>query len=193
MKLFLAAALVILSIVASAQNTIPWDGQYELQIADFQSPVSQIGDVNMYSFSAASTFDFAFQMSSSEFMFTKNFNSKVDCSFKRELSVLVAPDTTMANNMVAFSRYEFDLCELYARKVRKKLFEEKGAFSDPSFFRPIFEATQKEYAARRTIAARDTEIGANSAKLNELRAEVLSEIEELADFCKACKPSKKKK
>jgi hypothetical protein len=193
MRVLLTVVLVTISFLLPAQNIIDWDGVYELQISDFQSQVSQIGDGNSYSFLAATSFDFAFHMTNGEFMFTKNFNSKVDCSFKRDLSVLVAPDSAKAKDIVAFARYEFDLSELYARKFRKSLYEEKGAFSDASFFMPIFDAKQKEYAERRTIAARQTDAGTNREKLAELRQQVKTEIEALGDFCKACKPAKKKK
>jgi hypothetical protein len=192
MRFLLTVALISISFLSSAQNVIDWDGVYELQISDFQSSASQIGDVDVLSFSSGTSYDFAFQMTSGEFMFTKNFNSKVACSFKRDQSVLVAPDSARANDLVAFARYEFDLCELYARKFRKSLYEEKGAFSDASFFAPIFEASQKEYAERRTAAARETDLGTNRDKLEELRKQVRKEIETLPDFCKACKPPKKK-
>jgi len=57
-------------------------------------------------------------MSNAEFMFTKNFNSKVNCEFHCNIASLIAPDTARAMNLLLFSRYAFDLAELYARKVR---------------------------------------------------------------------------
>lgn len=193
MKFLLALVLVTAALSVRSQNIIHWDGIYELNVSDFQATGSQIGSGDIYSFSAGSSFSFAFHMTNGEFMFTKNFNSKVDCTFDRSLSVLIAPDSAIANNIVAFARYEFDLCELYARKLRQRLYDEKGAFSDVSFFRPIYDQTQREYAERRTTAATATELGANKEKLNSLRGEVKSETEALADFCKTCKPPKRKK
>ena len=137
--------------------------------------------------------DFSFYMSSGEFMFTKNFNSKVNCTFKRDAASLIAPDSLVALDLLNFSRYEFDLSELYARKFRKRLYEEKGAFSDVSFFRPIYDEIQKEFTERHTLAGTQTELGRDIANLNTLHQEVLNEITVLSDFCKACKPPKKKK
>lgn len=82
--------------------------------------------------------EFAFYMSNAEFMFTKNFNSKVSNSFKRESASIIAPDTAMALNLLSFAQYQFDLRELYARKFKKELYDGKTAFSNVSFYQPLF-------------------------------------------------------
>ena len=193
MKLRLVAILLFLTNSLLAQNTIDWDGIYKLQLSDFQSPATEIGDVNIYSLNAMAIIDFAFHMTSGEFMFTKNFNSKVNCYFKKDASVIVANDTTTALQLLDFARFNIDLAELYARKFRKKLYEEKGAFSDVSFFRPAFDQIQKEFVERHSLAAKETDIGRNAEKLSALHYLVQMEINELPDFCKTCKPPKKKK
>lgn len=186
--LFLAFTTVLYG-----QNTIDWNGEYQLQLSDFKSPTTKIGGVNMYSLHTPASLDFSFYMTNAEFMFTKNFNSKVNCSFNRSAATLIAPDSLYASNLLNFARFDFDLSELYARKLRKKLFEEKSAFSDISFFRVFYDQIQQEFATRHSKAAEATELGANKEKLTELHKEVLQEIELLAEFCKMCKPSKKKK
>ncbi len=193
MKHFLLLALFTLALFANGQNTLDWDGKYQLQLADFQSSSTQIGNTTIYSLHSGSGIDFAYTMTNAEFMFTKNFNSRVTCSFNRDAASLVAPDSTMALDLVSFARYEFDLSELYARKLRKKIYEEKGAFSDAAFFKPLFDENQDELAERHTIAGRESDIGRNKEILIELHQEVLKEIEQLSDFCKDCKPPKKKK
>lgn len=131
-------------------------------------------------------------MSNAQFMFTKNFNNKVNCTFNRDASVLVAPDSSSASDLLLFARYDFDLAELYARKLRKKLYEEKGAFSNVNFFRPVFDQLQQEFSVRHTNAAKATELGRNREELLALQKQVWQEIDELNDFCKECKPQKKK-
>jgi hypothetical protein len=126
-------------------------------------------------------------------MVTKNFNAKVNNTFKRESASLVAPDENSAKDLVAYARFQFDLTELYARKFRKKIFEEKGAFSNITFFRPIYETIQKELTERDTNAGKETDLGRKKEKLQVLHDQVLKEILALADFCKECKPAKKKK
>jgi hypothetical protein len=175
------------------QNTIEWDGIYQLKLSDFQSSTTQVGKGNIYSIYPAATMAFSFFMTNAEFMFTKNFNSKVNCSFNPAASSLIAPDSSTAADLVNFARYYFDLSELYARKFRKKLYEEKGVFSDINFFKPIYDGIQKEFSERYIIAGTQSDMGRNKEKLNELHQEVLKEINQLADFCKMCKPPKKKK
>ena len=177
----------------AAQDVIEWDGTYQLELTDFRSPATRIGEGNLYSLQSTAGFDFLFHMSQGEFMFTKNFNSKVSCTFRREASALVAPDSTIARQVLAFARYEFDLYELYARKFRKRIYEEKGAFSDASFFRPAYDELQRELVTRHSLAASETDLGRNEAMLQEPHTAVLAEIAVLKDFCKACKPPKKAK
>lgn len=192
-KSSLLFVLIFWTTFTTAQNIIEWDGIYQLQLTDFQSPSSQIGDVNIYSIHTTSGMDFSFHMSAGEFIFTKNFNPKVNCNFSRNASVLIAPDSASAMALLNFARYEFDLSELYARKFRKKLYDEKGAFSDISFFEPIYEDIQNEFSQRHSTAGKETDLGQNDDKLIALHEEVKKEIMELAEFCKACKPPKKRK
>ncbi len=192
LRFIISAMLVLSSTISFARQSIEWDGIYQIKLADFQSPSTQIGEVNMYSLYAASGFEFSFHMSSAEFAFTKNFNSKVNCVFRPSLASLVAPDTLSALGLVALARYDFDLNELYARKFRKQLYENKGAFSSPSFFQPLYDQIQKEFLERSVAANQETQFGQDKEKLKELHDAVLKEVEELSDFCKACKPIKKK-
>ncbi|PLX01511.1 MAG: hypothetical protein C0595_14465 [Marinilabiliales bacterium] len=175
------------------QNKIQWSEDYKLKLSDFQSPSSQIGEIDMYSIRTGSSFDFEFSMSGYEFMFTKNFNDKVDSYFSRNAAILVAPDSSFANDLLSFAQYEFDLSELYARKLRKKLYENKGAFSSYDFFREYFEEVQNEYVQRYTQTGKETDLGRDKGKLTELHNKVMEEIHELSEYCKTCKPAKKKR
>jgi hypothetical protein len=179
--------------IVNGQNIIDWDGKYQLQLSDFQSATTQIGLGNIYSLHTGSGMDFSFYMSNAEFIFTKNFNSKVNCSFKRDAASIVSPDSLTAYCLLEFARYEFDLSELYARKFRKKMYEEKKAFSNVSFYRPLYDEIQREFNERHTTAGVQSDLGRNKEKLKELHQAVLLEIEQLPDFCKLCKPQKQKK
>lgn len=193
MKYLFTLAFLALVTITKAQNSIEWDGNYQLQLSDFQSTSTKIGDVNIYSINNASTIDFTFLMSNAEFMLTKNFNSKVRHAFNREGAYLIAPDSTTAMQLLAFAQYDFDLKELYARKLRQKLFEEKKAFSDINYSRPIYETIQKEYTSQHSLAGSKTDIGRNEELLRNIHNDVLIGIQELADFCQSCKPAKKSK
>ncbi len=176
-----------------AQNDVEWDGKYQIQLSDFKSKATQIGNVNTNSIQTASGLNFSIQMSNVEFMFTKNFNSKVSTTFKRESASIIATETITANRMVKFAQYEFDLSELYARKLRQNLYLNKGTFSDISFLQPLYDTIQKEYVEEHGEASKKTNLGQKEDVLKELNEDVLKRIQELSDFCKSCKPPKKKK
>ena len=193
MRIVFILTAILMATNINAQKIVEWNGIYQLQLSDFKSPATQIGEGSVYSVYTGSRMDFSFYMSNAEFVFTKNFNSRVNCTFNRDAASLVAPDSLTALNLLQFSRYDFDLSELYARKFRKKLYEGKRAFSSLSFFQPIYDEIQQELVERHTQAANQTDVGANREKLGELHLEVSREIDALADFCKSCKPGKKKK
>ncbi len=193
MRTLLILAILFLTGTAKGQSTIEWDAKYQLQLSDFKSPATEIGGGTIYTLNAACGFDFSFHMTNAEFVFTKNFNSKVRCFLDRNAALMVAPDSLTAASLLDFARYEFDLAELYARRFRKKLYEEKGAFSNVNFFAPIYEEAQREFIERYTEAGKITNLGESSVRLKELHQEVLSEIAQLSDFCRLCKPPRKKK
>jgi predicted DsbA family dithiol-disulfide isomerase len=53
---------------------------------------------------------------------------KINCSVQRDAASLIAPDTIKANKLLQFASYEFDLSELYARKLQKEIYEQKKVF-----------------------------------------------------------------
>ena len=136
--------------------------------------------------------NFAFQMSNVEFMFTKNFNSKVSCTFKRDAAVIVAPDSLTAERLMALVKFDFDLTELYARKIRKELFLNKKTFSDATFFQPYFDKMTAERNKISTSVYSETDFGNKTEILEKEHEEVKSELKTYADFCKECKPKKKR-
>lgn len=188
----LTTLLILIARLCFSQDVIEWSEDSKIELSDFGSATTKIGDTRMISFQDGSIIAFSFAMTRGEFMLTKNFNSKVRCEFRRKIASIVAPDSTAARSLLSLVRYNFDLSELYARKFRKELYENKGAFSNISFFQPIYDANQKEYSERQTRVATETEFGQKSERLAELHNEVMKEIHELADFCKTCKPAKKK-
>jgi len=194
MKSIFALFIFMTPAICFGQSEIVWSSGYELTLADFQSSETEISkDMDGYSLFSGANIDFSFQMSNVEFMMTKNFNSKVRTLFHRDQASIVAPDSLSALQMVAVAQYHFDLAELYSRKIRKELYEEKGAFSNASFFQPIFDKYEKERSAQSARIFKSTEFGKKEEILREEHQKVLAEIETLPDFCFDCKPPKKKK
>lgn len=177
-----------------AQEPLLWNPDYELQLSDFQSPESEIDPgLTSYSIYSGSKIDFSFNMNSVSFMFTKNFNDKIKAIFQKNLAVLVAPDSLTANQLLQFGRYDFDLVELYARKIRKKIYEEKGTFSDSKLFQPIFNELQEEMNTVSAQVFKATDFGKDTELLLKEHNKVIDEINTLSNFCLTCKPRKNRK
>ncbi len=188
------AFIFISQLTFSQEASIPWKADYQIQLSDFKASTTEINNnLSNVSVHSGVMIDFGFQMSNVAFMFTKNFNDKVSCNFHRNAASLMAPDSLKAQQLVKLVRFDFDLSELYARKIRKELYENKKAFSDPKFFQPYFD---KLIAERNELSSRVYKIsdfGNKSEVLREEHQAIKKEIEALADFCKLCKPPKKRK
>ncbi|SEM11379.1 hypothetical protein SAMN04488008_109112 [Maribacter orientalis] len=192
-KYTLLLCFLCATVFLFGQEPMEWNPDYELQLSDYQSPESEIdSSLTSYSIYSGSKIDFSFNMNSVSFMFTKNFNSKVRAIFQKNLAVLIAPDSVTANQLLLFGRYDFDLVELYARKIRKKIYEEKGAFSDSKLFQPIFNELQEEMNTVSAQVFKATNFGKDAVMLQKEHNKVKQEINTLSDFCLSCKPKKSK-
>lgn len=171
------------------QDEIEWHSGYELSLNDFKSPATRL-DAAILIIQSGTRVHFAYQMSNYEFMFRKNFNDKIFCSFTKTAATLIATDSLAADRLIKLAQYDFDLGELYARKIRKRIFEEKSAFSSAQFFMPIFNELDKERALTYNNTVNNTNFGQDEDALKTLHDTVLQEIDALSEFCKECKPKK---
>jgi hypothetical protein len=69
-----------------------------------------------------------------------------NCSVQRDAASLIAPDTIKANKL-QFAHMNLTY-ELYARKLRKEIYEQKGTLSNVSFFKGTIYKFKRIY--RRT-------------------------------------------
>jgi hypothetical protein len=194
MKYFLILLTVSIASFSFGQSTIDWAPNLKLKLTDFDSPETEINsDLKSYSIYSGANMDFSFHMSTYEFMFTKNFNSKIKCSFNKKAAIIIAHDSLTARQLVEIGQYEFDLCELYTRRFRKELNEKKEAFSNFNFYEPIFKKLQEEMNAQNARIIKKTDLGLKKDLLKAEHMKVLDQINSLSDYCFSCKPPKKKK
>ncbi len=192
--LILCLSFSLCSVSSTAQEAFEWSPNHELTLTDFTSPQSEINpELNTYSVYPGSTMEFFYQMSHAEFAFKKNFNSYAVCKFNPSVAAIIAPNSEYAEQLLRLERYNFDLHELYARKFRKALFENKKFGSSTNFFQNIWNELSAEMTQVHAQAVKSTNMGADEELLNQLHTEVKAEIEVLYEFCKTCKPPKKKK
>ena len=193
MKNYLIFVFTLATISDSlGQDIIEWNQTYKLERSDFLARTGE-STSGVFTVHAACAINFFYQMSSYEFMLTKNFNSKASTTFNRPASYILAPDSITGARLLRFAQAEFDLAELYARKFRKSMFDNKKAFSDPGFYQRLYDSIQKEHTVHVSQLSQNTEIGMAENRLNEQHQQIIADIESLSDYCKSCKPKKKKK
>ena len=186
--------LIGLSYGLAQEEGIAWSKEYQLTIKDFKNPETEIAkSVSSVFIQSGATIELGFQMSNFSFMFTKHFNNKVSCTFYRKAALLMAPDSLSADRLVELSQFDFDLSELYARKIRKELYENKKTFSKSNFFEPYFNKMIQERNEKSGQVYKASEFGTAKEVLKKEHEWVLGEIEKLSDYCKSCKPPKKSK
>lgn len=193
-RYFAAGITLFVCLSLSAQDKILWSPDVTLQLSDFKSPQTEIDSkLNYYTIYSGVLMEFGFQMISYQFMVTKNFNSTIKCSYSPFIASLVAPDSAMAEKLLKFERYTFDLTELYARKFRKEAYESKSMFSDFNFVQPIFDRLRAELDTEKNRVWKATIAKDNLELLEVENNKVREEINLMTDFCMECKIQKKKK
>lgn len=186
-----AALFCTLSIFGQADK-MQWSENNQIKEASFKAlpPVSPNDNTEEYLLAAH--LDFNFQMLNLQFAFTKNFNSYVDVYYVPSQSWMEKGQYT--EQFLGMANLDFDLIELYARKFRKKMFEAKKVGSSMDFYTKLhndnnFEYNNERYKIQSELRSSDNPI----VYIQEKNAEINEGILELAEFCKSCKPTKKKK
>jgi len=187
-KLLLCIACLLLTHLTLAQDIFEWSPTYHLAKSDFQLKPANSGNGQQYY--ASCQIDFSYQMNNYEFMFTKNFNRFSRTIFNRKASWM--DDGSFTDQLIEMAQLDFDLLELYTRKMRQRMYEDKRAFSNVNFYQQAVSEIQRQYAERHAEIVRDTDSGRSEVRTKEIHEQTLQGISELSDYCKECKPKKKK-
>jgi hypothetical protein len=188
-KFLLTLTLLLIGFTSFSQAKTEWKDGYQLSVLDFRADPPKNREEQGQTYYLAANLDFSYVTSSYESMRTKNFNKFVTAYFIPDSSWLQQGEGTEI--MLKYAQMDFDLLELYARKYRKRLFEEKNALSNPGFFQQAHDKIMAEMTKRhREMQNAVAESDAKGAAYHE---QILKEIGALAEFCKACKPVKKNK
>ncbi len=191
-KLLISCAFCWIAVISYGQEKKAWTEEYLIEMGDFQgvAPIMEEDYVQRYYLAAQLAFNY--QMNHYQFAFTKNFNKYVEVYFNPASSWIEEGDQT--DMLLEMANLDYDLAELHARKFRKRIFENKNIVSSPALLQSEFEKVSNEYADYRAQVL--SEIMASATiheKLAHYRQSVNLEIYNLAEFCQACKPAKKKK
>ncbi len=168
-----------------AQSKIEWSAEYELQASDFKAPAPNTGTQQTI---FPSTF-IEYQFANYQVMFG-NSNKVISCSFQPLSSWLdEGPATEM---LLKYAQANFDLSELSARKLRKKFYENRMTLNAAKA-EMYYSEVSEEMTALISRYAKETDFGNIQEKQDEWEVYIQELLAEYADFCKSCKPPKRKK
>ena len=156
-------------------NLVFWSSTRKLTIEDFVIKTKN-GETNP----SFAQFSVDYQVSGFDFM-TKNFNKKVRNYFIKSASWI---DTTSnVSNSLRYQQTLFDMCEIYTRKFRKALKENrKKIASGTQFVEELNQKVMTDFSNRRVIYDRESNFGQISEKQTEWELQIQSELTELKEF-----------
>lgn len=193
MRFIISISFILLLTEGNAQK-IMWHDSVSITLENYKSPSTEINDsLTVFSIGSGAQIDLSFAMTTYEFALTKNFNSKIKTTFDENAAYIVAPNEEIVNDLLKFGKYQFDLNELYARRLRKALYDNKGILSGMEFFRPMYDSLLGAMNNEFATISKNSSLGTKREILADAHADVLSEIAALSDFCIECTPPKKRK
>jgi hypothetical protein len=175
LTIILTIGVTFISYAQDNPDYLLWNSSHKLTIDDF-------GIIKCDSKSGLSFAQFTidYNVSGLDFM-TKKFNKKVKNSIIKSASWI---DTTQ--NVELSLKYQqtlFDIAEIYARKFRKELQENRKQIAKGiSIVNEINAKLSSEFAKRRLQYDSDTESGSDSQKQLIWDEKIKQELLELADY-----------
>ncbi len=193
LKTVLMLSIITIAQFVFSQTTIEWEASRIISPEDFQGTPPQMVEDNMQSYSFDLHMDLSYQMANLQFAFTKNFNSYITAYYTPENSWMESGEST--RYLLACANIQFDLAELHARKFRKRIFENKKAASNQNFFNTHYNQVSNEMNDRQSQFM--SEMNAAGYDWNAVYLKwdqtINEEINLLSEFCRSCKPIKKRR
>lgn len=183
-QVFLIIFIAVQS-VAMAQSKIEWTENYRLTLADFLANAPNTGTVQTVQ--GHTTIEY--QFSNYELLGSRNFNKNVTCYFLRTAWWIDKGERT--DKLLQYAQTIFDLREWMARELRKRFRENKKQLLAGKQ-NEIYEELASKFAELESTYSKETHYGTVDSNQSEWEERIMAELAMLADYCKTCKPAKKK-
>ncbi len=179
-KTFTILVLTICSATVFGQNTVNnnfffWSSTHKLSLTDFVIKTKDLETTPSFA-----QFSVDYQVGGFDFM-TKNFNKKVRNYMIKSASWI---DTTYdVEASLKYQRTLFDICEIYTRKFRKDLKENKKKIAGGTqFVEELNSKAMTDFSNRRVEYDRETKLGSDTDKQAEWELQIKKELDELREF-----------
>lgn len=187
-KILIALLWLLSATLSEAQNVLEWSADYQLQASDFQGTAPDSPQLEP----GSGSFSVSYEFGGINLITTRNLNKNVSAQFQRKASYIATNDKATIQRVLKYQQLIFNLYELQARRLRQKFFEKRGVLLTKGAS-VLHQEAAAEHAELLSKIQDETFYGSSSEEIDRWNQWVLQEIDKLSDFCKTCKPSKKKK
>lgn len=157
----------------SNSNEKRWSAIDRISISDFGMDIESSKHHPCFA-----QFSINYSVNGFDFM-TKNFNQKVECGMLRSASWINA-DAPDQSRLIYFQQVLFDISELYSRKFRKLLLENRMKIAQGTqIARELNEQVMKEFSEERAKFERESEGGLDEKVMESWLKRISNEIAEL--------------
>jgi len=179
--------LLLLPFSVLAQDELHWSEDYLLSVSDYQATSPDLSNLQ----SVSGTFYVSYEMGGLNLITNRNLNKYVSCYFQKDKSYISKSDKADTKLMLRYQQLIFNLYEIQARNLRRKFFDERTKLltKGPGTLHSEALAEHKKLLEQ---VEEETNEGSRSEVITEWLIWTKEELENLSDFCKTCKPRKKK-
>jgi hypothetical protein len=160
---------------SSNDNYIFWSSKHKFTVNDFVIKTKDLETTPSFA-----QFFVDYKVGGFDFM-AKNFNKKVRNYMIKSASWI---DTTYeVDASLKYQQTLFDICEIYTRRFRKDLKENrKKIASGTQFIDELNSKTMTDFSNRRVVYDRETKFGSNSDEQVKWELQIQKELDELKEF-----------
>lgn len=180
--------LLLLPFSVFSQNELHWSDDYHLAVSDYKAQAQNSGNVQTVS----GTFYVAYEMGGLNLITNRNLNKYVSCYFQKDESYIDKGNKADTKLMLRYQQLIFNLYEIQARNLRRKLFDERTRLLTKGVS-VLHQESLAEHNKLLKQVEEETNKGLRSEVISEWIIWAEEELEKLSDFCKTCKPRKKNK
>lgn len=173
--IFLLFSVAVLSAQSTTQDEKLWSNLSKLTIADYQITTDNLDNT------VKSQISLSWQLMGFSVL-NKNFNQNVTNKFIRSAS-LINPDLPNVKELLYYQQINFDMAEVYARKMRKDLLINKSKlWKGFDFASKILNDNLHEFYKVQLLMDRDTNGGLEAEKVKKWKDLIDTEINNNQQF-----------
>jgi len=172
---FLLFSVTFIFAQSITHDEKPWSNQSKLTIGDYQITTDNLENP------VKSQINLSWQLMGFSVL-NKNFNQNVTNKFIRSAS-LINPDLPNVKELLYYQQINFDMAEVYARKMRKELFLHKAKlWKGFDYASQILNDNLNEFYKVQLLMDRDTNGGLEAEKVKKWKDLIDTEINNNQQF-----------